>query len=130
MAAWIRRVLAIIGALAGIGCFVVAFARAESAPELVPRPMRASDEELTAAAQRLAKQEPGWWAAAEREFPGDRWSQYDHFHNLEQLAMRREAARLGVPVGRVALAVAEELRRNPGERQVGTAPCKPRPFYM
>jgi hypothetical protein len=129
MAAWIRRVFSIVGALVGFGCFAVAIARVSSAPELAQR-AHSSPDELAAAARRLAASEPAWWASAERTFPGDRWSEYDHFHNLEQMAIRREAVRLGVSVDRIVVAVDAELRTNPGDRRVGTAPCKPRPFYQ
>jgi hypothetical protein len=129
MAAWVRAVFSIVGALVGLGCFAIAIARASSAPELAQR-AHSSPADLAAAAQRLAASEPAWWASAERDFPGDRWSKYDHFHNLEQMAIRREATRLHVSVDRIVVAVDAELRSNPGDRRVGTAPCKPRPFYQ
>lgn len=122
-------VVRVLSALLIAGCLMVAVAQAARAP--APRaPRRATAEERARIAQRLAALESSWLGGARRTFPGDRWSESDHFHNMEQMAVRREAALAGVATGDVLLAIDESLRRAPGNRPVSAAPCKPRPFYQ
>jgi hypothetical protein len=123
------RVLSGLSALVFIGCVVVAFVRAASSS--APRSVRRLEPaERAGIAARLASQEQYWRSRAEREFPGDRWSQDDDFHNLEHMAARREALMTGAGVGDVLLSIDEGLRARPEGRRVSPAPCKPRPFYQ
>lgn len=111
-----------------VGCAVVAIGLALGAtPMAAPPP--ADPALLTRLASEIAAQEPAWRRAARLQFPGDRWSQDDAFHNVEQSAVRVRAARAGVPVGELFDALDRDLRAHPGARLVHAVPCKPRPFY-
>jgi len=84
---------------------------------------------VSRAAREVAAQEPGWRRAARMQFPGDRWSQDDAFHNVEQSAVRMQAARAGVSLGELFDALDRELRAHPEGHLMHAVPCKPRPFY-
>ena len=117
-----------MGAGVALACALVAVARAGTAP--VPPPARVpSAEERGEMARSLARQEPAWRRAAERLFPGDRWSRDDDFFNQEHRAVRGIAAARGTNPGQVLRAIDEELRAHPDGRKVGASPIKPRPFY-
>lgn len=97
-----------------------------------PSPHKAAEgtpDQLAAIARSVAQREPGWERAAQRKFPGDRWSQDDDFHNQEQRAARRAASRYHIQLGSVLHAIDQQLRQAPDSRKVHAVPCKPRPFY-
>jgi len=117
-----------IGAGVAVACALVAVVRAATAP--VPPPARVPDlVERAEMARSLARQEPSWRRAAQRLFPGDRWSQDDDFFNQEHRAVRALAQARATSPGQVLRAIDEELRARPAGRKVNASPIKPRPFY-
>lgn len=125
----LRASVNVLAAAVVIGSAGVVVTRAITVP--APTALgRAAPEQRARIARRLASSEPGWRSGAERTFPGDHWSQDDHFHNMEHLAVRREATMAGISVGEVLLGIDEDLRARPAGRDVSPVPCKPRPFYQ
>ena len=109
-------------------CLVVATSVAMQATPM-DRPTGADGADVESAAREIAAREPAWRRAAQAQFPGDRWSQDDAFHNVEQGAVRLSAARTGVSVGELFDALDRELRAHPEGHLMHAVPCKPRPFY-
>ncbi|NOY93575.1 MAG: hypothetical protein GXP55_20515 [Deltaproteobacteria bacterium] len=111
-----------------LACVVAAVTVATGATPM-PRVTGADAAAVSRAAREVADREPGWRRAARMQFPGDRWSQDDAFHNVEQNAVRMQAARAGVSVGELFDALDRELRAHAGGHLMQAVPCKPRPFY-
>ncbi len=116
-----------------VGCLLVLIGRAWTVSSVDDSPgTKLTEAQQRAIGQALARREPAFRRDAERRFPGDVWSQDDHFHNLEQRWARRVAAKHGVPLIEVLRAIDEDLRTNKRTdplRRATAAPCKPRPFY-
>jgi hypothetical protein len=95
-----------------------------------PAPRTLSPKRLGQVGASIATREAGMRRTAERQFPGDLWSQDDAFHNQEQALIRAAAKRERVAIGSVLDGLDRYLRSHPGGAHKNTAtPCKPRPFY-
>jgi len=123
-----NRLPALLAALALLGLTAWAVGLCRKGPE--PAQVRAKSADLDAAAVEVSLAEPEWWTASLRGFPGDVWSQDDHFHNLEQQRVLYLAERYGVSPAEILLMVQVDIRKKriPG-RRVTTVPIKPRSFY-
>lgn len=78
----------------------------------------------------LLPEEQAFLEDARITFPGDRWSQNDHFHHQIRKWVRRASKASGLSVGALLCAIDEDIRNHPTvDRQSGATPCKPRPFY-
>jgi hypothetical protein len=75
--------------------------------------------------------EPGFRREALEMFPGDPWSQGDHFAARERSLVQALAAQENVRTGAVFDAIDRDIKQGrPGARERGrVAPCMPRPFY-
>ncbi len=63
-------------------------------------------------------------------FPGDPWSQGDHFGSQESKLVRRLASEEGLRPGAVLDAIDRDLKAFPGGGERGWVPaCMPRAFY-
>ena len=84
---------------------------------------------LRFAVARLADEEPAWRAEARKMFPGDTWSQGDHFGNVERGKAQQIASQFNVSLATVLGAIDDDVHaaRSPERGQV--AVCVPRPFY-
>jgi hypothetical protein len=117
--------------LGGLGCALSLGAAITLCLKAPAPPAR----ELPAARRRavgesLVSREAGMRRTAEKQFPGDLWSQDDAFHNQEQALVRSAARRERVAIGSVLSALDEALRSHPrGAHKYTATPCKPRPFY-
>ena len=116
------------------GAFVsVALGKAALA-EPLPAPAPAPQPVLDSVVKVMAAQEQSFRQRAERNFPGDAWSQDDDFHAHEQQLARRLAQQHGISLGQVLRAWDDELRRlsrsgpDPKPRN-SVPPCRPRPVY-
>lgn len=90
-----------------------------------------AQQRLTRAVAQLASEEPNWRREAQRMFPGDAWSQGDHFGNVERGRARALASRQGVSLRTVLRAIDDDIHlRRAGQSERGrSAVCVPRPFY-
>lgn len=94
----------------------------------LPAPDAAQAERI---GRELRVQEAGFREEALRKFPGDPWSQGDHFGSLERGFVRGVAARDQLRPGAVLEAIDRDVRAFPDAApQRGWVPlCRPRPFY-
>ena len=113
-----------------LACAELVASRAASAPRPPTGAPAAPAQRATLAAQ-VAAEEPGWRMQAEKDFPGDLWSQRDAFHGHEAQRVRELAGASHVSYGEVIRAVDDDVHRSvrDGERSARAIPCKPRPFY-
>lgn len=83
------------------------------------------------AAADLRAQEAEFRRQALELFPGDPWSQRDHFAARERELANRLASELKVRVGSVLAAFDQDVKsdRVAGRERGRVAPCMPRPFY-
>jgi hypothetical protein len=99
-------------------------------PALAPLP--AADAALGARIGRaLRAREEGFRQQALTKFPGDPWSQNDHFGTLERDFVRTAAAREQIRTGSVLEAIDRDVRAAPdaAPQRGWVPPCMPRPFY-
>jgi hypothetical protein len=110
-------------------CCSVPIAYLALAPRLPPLPAPDAAEAERIARQLRAK-EAGFRRAALRKFPGDPWSQGDHFGALER-GFVRDVARGEVRPGAVLEAIDRDVRAAPdaAPQRGWVPPCRPRPFY-
>jgi hypothetical protein len=126
-----KRAADLLSGLVLVGAVVTVMGLAATRPAL-PAPRGLTEAEQRQVFAELARWEPEARLEAEESFPGDPWSQDDHFHNLEQQRAGRVAARLRTSVGEVLRAIDEGLRQGWSPelpRRATVAPCRPRPFY-
>lgn len=99
-------------------------------PPLAPLP--AADATLGAQIGRgLRASEASFRQQALKKFPGDPWSQNDHFGTLERDFVRAAAARHQLRPGSVLEAIDRDVRAAPdaAPQRGWVPPCMPRPFY-
>lgn len=120
--------LRIICVVVAVSAVSVVVSRAQSS---VAPPVRHADaEERKRLAARVAQREPEWNQKAADDFPEDRWSQRDAFHNLESGFVNDIARGAGVGMEDVFRGVDEDLHEHPGQsRNADVVPCKPRPVF-
>jgi hypothetical protein len=94
----------------------------------LPAPDAARGEEIGRA---LRGNEAWFRQEALRRFPGDPWSQGDHFGRLEADFVRAIAAGENLRPGAVLEAIDRDVRAAPyaAPRRGWVPPCMPRPFY-
>lgn len=117
-----------------LAAFVLIAAWKAAAAPGPAEPAQLSESERRATVQALAAQEPSFRMRAERNFPGDAWSQDDDFHSMEMQAARRQAQQRGTSLGEVLRAWDDGLRAMPHSGQNpkltnSVPPCRPRPVY-
>jgi hypothetical protein len=123
-----NRRLELLGALGLLGLTALALCLCLRGPEsaVVQTP---SDDEHSAVSE-IALAESEWWTASVRGFPGDAWSQDDHFHNLEHQRLLHLAQHYGLTPAAIFRGIQENIRqRRIPRRRVTTVPIKPRSFY-
>jgi hypothetical protein len=79
----------------------------------------------------MRRAEPGFRREALETFPGDPWSQDDHFAVKEMGLVEKLARERKLRVGAVLVTIDRDIKRGGiGARERGrVAPCMPRPFY-
>lgn len=116
-----------------VALLVTLCAWVSSVPALEPAGA-GSEEQRAEAADVLRGEEPGFRREALDRFPGDPWSQGDHFGVREQDEVRELSRRLGMRPGAVLDAIDRDVKSHvfdgPLLRDRGrVAACMPRPFY-
>jgi hypothetical protein len=115
----------------------LAIAQVQKAPLIAPKHDLTADQ-AAKVGDAIRAREPAMYRESVERFPGDDWSQGDHFGNQERSFVRDQSALLNARPGAVLRAIAEDLRRearpSTGAAQAGNPrgtapPCMPRPFY-
>jgi len=73
--------------------------------------------------------EPGFRREALTTFPGDLWSQSDHFAARESLLVERLAKEEKMRIGAVLDVIDRDVKAGGDSARGRVAPCMPRPFY-
>lgn len=115
------------------GLFAALCGWVQSVPALAPAGA-GSEQARAEAADALRSDEPGFRRDALHRFPGDPWSQGDHFGVREREKVRDLAQKLGMRPGAVLDAIDRDVKSRmfdgPLLRDRGrVAACMPRPFY-
>gem|GEM_PF-6465513 len=115
----------------------IAIVQVQKAP-LIPARQDLTEAQAAKVGDAIRAREPAMYRESVERFPGDDWSQGDHFGNQERSFVRDQSALLGARPGAILRAIAEDLRAQAAQKSSasqapnprGTAPpCMPRPFY-
>ncbi len=118
-----------VAVIVTVACVVLVASRAASAPRPEATPA-ATPQQRAMFALSVFGEEDGWRTQAEKDFPGDQWSQRDAFHGHEAQSVRDLAGNSHVSYEDVIKAIDDDVHKSRGqERSARAIPCKPRPFY-
>lgn len=80
-------------------------------------------------AREVREAEPGFRRDGLKRFPGDPWSQGDHFSAQERDLVERLSREQKLRPGAIFDAVDEDIKRSGALARGRVPPCMPRPFY-